>query len=43
MGLFDNIKNIFVIPDEDEFEEEDCGTGHGFFEFCYCAQPEYLQ
>ena len=22
MGLFDNIKNIFVIPDEDEFEEE---------------------
>ena len=28
---------------EDEFEEGDCGTGHGFFEFCYCAQPEYLQ
>ena len=22
MGLFDNIKNIFVIPGEDEFEEE---------------------
>ena len=22
MGLFDNIKNIFVIPDEDEFDEE---------------------
>lgn len=22
MGLFDNIKNIFVIPEEDEFEEE---------------------
>lgn len=22
MGLFDNIKNIFVIPDEDEYEDE---------------------
>ena len=22
MGLFDNIKNIFVIPEEDEFEDE---------------------
>lgn len=36
-------KKAAAFSQEEDTADDDCQMEHGFGEFCYCGQPEYLQ